>query len=215
VVGRDWERWQAVVAVARLLERHGVEGLEKDVREVMSAYHKETSDLQDHSRVALVLRGLLRCAKLDSSDIRTWQDVSDISAEPLKITASQVVDTLKAIQAEEGEEADDKEGEPGEEGASKPWYHSSRSVGRLLSQLRLKEDRDPSQKRERYRMTSAKDIVHLALAHHIIHIQPQTSELDDATELRCAEMTSHYLPGEMSEMSANVQTSEEDREWSA
>jgi Domain of unknown function (DUF3854) len=215
VVGRDWERWRALVAVARLLERHGVEGLEKDIRKVMSAYHKETSDLQDHSRVALVIRGLLRLANLDGSDIRTSKDVSDISSEPIMITVSQVVDTLKAIQAEEGEEADDEEGEPGEEVASKPWYHSSRSVGRLLSKLRLKEDRDPSHKRERYRMTSPKDIFHLALAHHIVHIQPQTSEPNDATEPRHSEITQHYLPGEMSEMSANVQTSEEDREWSS
>jgi Domain of unknown function (DUF3854) len=215
VVGRDWERWRALVAVARLLERHGVDGLEKDVREVMSAYHKETSDLQNHSRVALVLRGLLRLANLDSSDIRTLQDVSDISSEPLKITASQVVDSLKAIQSEGGEEAEDEEGEPGEEQSSKPWYHSSRSVGRLLSKLRLKETRDPSQKRERYRVTSAKDIFHLALAHHIVHIQHGASEPSDATEPRQSEMTQPLLSGKMSEMSANVQMSEEDREWSA
>ena len=80
-VGRDWERWRALVAVARLLERHGVEGLEKDIRKVMSAYHKETGDLQDQSRVALVIRGLLRRAKLDASDIRALKDISDISSE--------------------------------------------------------------------------------------------------------------------------------------
>ena len=43
ILGRDWERWRAIIAVARLLERHGVEGLEQDMRAVMTAYHARES----------------------------------------------------------------------------------------------------------------------------------------------------------------------------
>ena len=60
----------------------------------------------------------------------------------------------------------------------KPWYDSARSVGRLLSKLRLQEDRDSSQIRERYRVTSAKDVFYLAPAHHIVHLKDETSEPD-------------------------------------
>jgi hypothetical protein len=167
IVGRDWERWRALVAVGRLFERHGVDGLEGDVRAVMAAYHEEKGEIEGMSRVVLVIQALMRVANLKPVDVWTLEDVSDVSPDRCHVTASQVVEALKTILAED----DTRDDEPGDA----QWYHSTRSVGRILSKLRLKEDRDKSTKRERHRITSAQEILQLALAHHIVHLSGETS----------------------------------------
>jgi hypothetical protein len=174
---RDWERWQAIIAMAPLLERHGVEGLEQDMRAVMITYQAETADLEGESRFILVIRGLMRVVHLKPLDVWTLADVSDISPERVHVTASQMVEAIKAIVAGK-EDPDEFQGGHERGKTVKPWYDSARSVGRLLSKLRLQEDRDSSQIRERYRVTSAKDVFYLAPAHHIVHLKDKTSEPD-------------------------------------
>jgi hypothetical protein len=166
ILGRDWERWRALIAVARLFERHGVDGLEREIRQVMAAYHHQQGELEIPSREALMIRALIRLAKLKDVDVWTSMDMMDVSSETLKITASQVVETVKAILAE-GDGS-------GEEDESSPWVNT-RSVGRLLSQLRLKDMRGEPPKRERFRIISPKEILQLALAHHIVHLSEETS----------------------------------------
>jgi len=174
ILGRDWERWRALITVARLFERHGLSDLEEDLRQVMAAYREEKGGLQDTSRVALGIRGLLHIAQLNAQDVWTSRDVLDISSETLHVTASQMVEALKAMHAEDDEENDHEGDEPGERQASTPWYHSARSVGKALSKLRLKEERGEPPKREN-RLVTRKEILQLALAHHIVHLSEETS----------------------------------------
>jgi hypothetical protein len=189
VVGRDWERWRALVAVARLFERHGVAGLERDVRTFMAAYHAEQGELESQSRVILVIRALMCIAGFKVSDVWTFPDVTDVSSARLQVTASQVVETLKGLMSED----DDQDDEAGDQAGATPWFHSSRSVGKVLAKLRLKQDRDTStRQRDRYKVTTPKEILQIAIAHHLVRLSEETSA-----------------------MSGNVQTSEETREWSA
>jgi hypothetical protein len=131
VVGRDWERWRALIAVARMIERHGVEGLERNVRHVMALYHEEKGEIEGTSRIVLVIRGLMRAAHLKASDVWTFTDVSDVSSDRWQVTSAQMVETLKMVMAEEG----DEDNEEGDQEATKAWFRSTRSVGRILSKL--------------------------------------------------------------------------------
>ena len=68
--GREFEPWRALIAVARLLERHGVPGLEGRIRAVMRAYRSEKADLLDGDRTVLVVRALLTLVGDDTSTPR-------------------------------------------------------------------------------------------------------------------------------------------------
>ena len=166
ILGRDWERWRALITIARLFERHGVEGLEQDMRRVLTSYHHQKGDLEVQSRETLVIRALMRLARLKEVDVWTTLDVMDISSETLKVTASQVVETAKGILAE-GDSGDDED-------ESSNWVNT-RSVGRILSKLRLQEQRGDAPKRERFRVINPKEIAQLALAHHLVHLSEETS----------------------------------------
>jgi hypothetical protein len=171
IVGREWERWRALITVARLFERHGVEQLEEDIRLVMAASHGQKDELEGQSRVVLVIRALIRTAGLKDSDVWTRQDVLDVSSETLKITASHIVEVAKGLLAE-GDSGSDED----EEGEASPKWVNARSVGRILTKLRLLEDRASSAKRDRFRLVTPKEIVQLSLAHHIIHLSEETSK---------------------------------------
>ena len=201
VVGRDWERWRAIIAVARLFERHGVKDLEADMRKVLSLYQEEKDELEGTSRITFVIKALMRIAKLKESDVWTFTDVSDVSPEKLKVSASQIADVLKGIITEEQGEGEPVEGDDDE---SLAWVNA-RSIGRILSKLRFKRERDKSRTRGKVRLTTPQEIVQLAIAHHLIHLSNQTSANGEVS-------------GETSETSVNVQTSEEcpdcgGREW--
>jgi Domain of unknown function (DUF3854) len=166
ILGRDWERWRALMAVARLFERHGVEGLEQDIRRVMASYHQQKGGLETQSREMLVIRALMRLAKLKDVDVWTTLDIMDVSSETLKVTASQVAQAVKGLLTEADDGTDDEE--------PSTWVNA-RSVGRILSKLRLQEERGEPPKRERYRHVVPKDVAQLALAHHLVHLSDETS----------------------------------------
>jgi Domain of unknown function (DUF3854) len=190
VVGRDWERWHAIIAVARLFERHGVPNLEADMRAVLSIYREEKDELEGISRISFVIKALMRIAKLKESDVWTFADVSDVSSETLQVSASQIVEVLKDIvTAEQGE----GEAVEGEDDDALAWINA-RSVGKILSKLRFKRERDLSRKRGKFRLITPLEIAQLAIAHHLIHLSEKTSE-GGASE-------------ETSETSRNVQTSD-------
>ena len=65
VVGREFEPWRAIIAIARLFQRHGVDGLEDRMREVMTAYQKEKTDLVFGDRTAQIIKALLAVAGID------------------------------------------------------------------------------------------------------------------------------------------------------
>jgi hypothetical protein len=145
---------------------------------VMAAYHHQQGELEIQSREALVIRALIRLAKLHEVDVWTSMDVMDVSSETLTITASQVVEVAKAILA--------KDDGSGEEDESLPWVNT-RSVGRLLSRLRLKDMRGEPPKRERLRIISPKEILKLVLAHHVVHLAEETSSMSTNVQTSSAE----------------------------
>ena len=49
-MGREFEPWRALIAVARLFEAQGVAGLEAQIRSVMHAYQREKAELLDSDR---------------------------------------------------------------------------------------------------------------------------------------------------------------------
>jgi Domain of unknown function (DUF3854) len=191
VVGRDWERWRAIIAVARLFERHGVQDLEADMRHVLSIYQEEKDELEGTSRIVFVIKALMRIAKLNESDVWMFADVSDVSSETLKVSASQIVEVLKDIVTEEQGEGAPVEGEDDESFA----WMNARSIGKILSKLRIKRERDLSRTRGKFRLITPLEIAQLAIAHHLIHLSNKTSAEGGVSE-------------ETSETSANVQTSD-------
>ena len=60
--GRVLEPWRPLLAVARLMDRHGVSGLEASIRKVMRAYQSERATLMEDDRPALVIRAVLELA---------------------------------------------------------------------------------------------------------------------------------------------------------
>ena len=48
VVGRDWERWRAIMTVARLFEQHGVTDLTSDMLKIMSGYQEQRMTSKGH-----------------------------------------------------------------------------------------------------------------------------------------------------------------------
>jgi hypothetical protein len=166
ILGRDWERRRALITVARLFERHGVEGLERDIRQVMAAYHHQKGELEVQSRETLVIRALMRIAGLPEMDTWTLRDTMDTSSMTLKMTASHVAEMVRVILAEDDSSGDEDE--------SSTWVSTSR-VGRLLSRLRLKDMCGEPPKRERFRLISPQEVLKLALAHHVVHLSEEVS----------------------------------------
>jgi hypothetical protein len=95
---REFEPWRAILAVARLFERHGIEGLEGRMRDLMDRFRKERPEILGEDRTVQVIRALLRLAGI--TDI---SDVSDIGSQEVTVSASEVAETLKVLQEESGE----------------------------------------------------------------------------------------------------------------
>jgi len=149
ITGREFEPWRAVLVVARLVERHGVPDLEKRMRDVMMAFSREKSEILGVDRTMLVIRALLHHA--DISDI---SGVSDVSNGQISVSASGIVESLKALAS-----ADDE--------LDIEWA-SPRSVGRILRRLRLRQERDADRKRCRRWKISKRDLASLAHAYGLM-----------------------------------------------
>jgi hypothetical protein len=156
LVGRAFEPWRALIVVARLLERHGVQGLEGRIRALMRAYQKEKADLLEGDWTTLVIKALLETAfpgilERLASDTSDTSDTSDGLDEELTVSAAQIAETVKCLVAEEGDgEAD--------------WATPDR-IGRIFSQLRLKKDRQSTKQRGRVRTITRRRILALARAY--------------------------------------------------
>ena len=75
-VGREFEPWRAILAVARLLERHGVDQLETRMRHLMNNFREERQNVLDGDRTVVVIQALLQLA-----DIKDISDIMDINSE--------------------------------------------------------------------------------------------------------------------------------------
>ena len=94
VVGRDWERWRAVMTVARLFEHHGVARLMSDMMKIMSTYNEQRDDLEGTSRISYVIQALMRIVGLPDADKWTSADVADMSTVDTHVQASHIVDMV-------------------------------------------------------------------------------------------------------------------------
>ncbi len=130
MIGREYELWRAVLMVARLFERHGVNGLEARIRSVIAAYQVERSELIDTDRTVLVVRAL---RDLVLGDTMTLQPLVTLATgEETELAASRVVDAIKAAA-----EADERDAE---------WATPSR-IGRILKRLRIPQGNRTGTKR--------------------------------------------------------------------
>jgi hypothetical protein len=59
IIGRAFEPWRAVIAVARLIERQGASELEARMRELMRAYQTQKQGFIPADRITLILRAVL------------------------------------------------------------------------------------------------------------------------------------------------------------
>ena len=177
VVGRDWERWRAIITVARLFEQHGVADLTSDMVKIMSGYQEQKDDLEGTSRIVLVIRALMRLVKLPEADKWTRSDVSDMSETRVRVQASQVVDMIKIALQEDSEDEGEGAGEEDEVKQKTARWPNAKAVGILLSKLRLPKDRETSSGRRRHRLISPKEVLQLAIAHHLVHLTNNMSDM--------------------------------------
>ena len=179
VVGRDWERWRAIMTVARLFEQHGVAHLTSDMFKIMSGYQEQKDDLEGTSRIVLVIRALMRLVKLPEADKWTRSDMSDMSETRVRVQASHVVDMIKIALQEDSEDEDEGVGEEDEGKQKTSRWPNAKAVGIILSKLRLPKDRETSSGRARHRLISQKEVFQLAIAHHLVHLTNTMSNMSD------------------------------------
>ena len=135
--GRLYDCWRAPLAVARVMERHGCDGLEARIRSVMACYLSEHRSFQEDDRTAVLIRAICRMVErspsLDGGDIR--------------FSAS---DLAQHIIAEASDEADTE------------WVTSKR-LGRMLRGLRLRQAARTG--RERGWLINAEEAANLAASY--------------------------------------------------
>jgi hypothetical protein len=122
VIGREFEPWRAVIAVARLFDRLGVAGLEQRIRDVMSAHREERPGADEGDWTGDTICALLEL--LAGRDVRDIRDVGDITSEAIDIGAEHVVEQLKLRASDLDTDAT---------------WATSRRVGRLLGRLRYRQ----------------------------------------------------------------------------
>jgi hypothetical protein len=71
LIGRSFEPWRAVMAVARLMEQQGCDGLERRMRAVMRSYQTQKQGFIAADQITFILRGVLTL-------LRDVDDVSDV-----------------------------------------------------------------------------------------------------------------------------------------
>jgi hypothetical protein len=96
LIGRAFEPWRAVMAVAKLIERQGEHGLEERMRHVMRAYQLEKQGLVSVDRVSLVIQAALRMVP-DVADVLTFLGQTP---HVYTFTTSDVVHTMKTLAGE-------------------------------------------------------------------------------------------------------------------
>jgi hypothetical protein len=146
---------------------------------IMSEYQEQKDDLEGTSRIVLVIRALMRLVKLPVADKWTSSDVSDMSETRVRVQASQVVDMIKIALQEDSEDEDEGEGEEGEVKQKPSRWANAKAVGIILSKLRLPKDRETSSGRGRHRLISQKEVLQLAIAHHLVHLTNNMSDMSD------------------------------------
>lgn len=165
-VGREFELWRALMTTARLLEKHGVAGLETRMRTVMRAYQQEKAGLLGEDRIVRVVRALITLMP----DTMDTSDVSDTMTSEVEVSATQIAETIKANDADEAET--DVEAE---QRLQEHWATPSR-IGRILSRLRIQRGRESDKKRSRKWVTTVEELTALARAYGVPHNAADTPD---------------------------------------
>jgi hypothetical protein len=100
-----------------------------------------------------------------------------MSETRVRVQASQVVDMIKIALQEDSEEEDEGEGEEGEGKQKTSRWPNAKAVGIILSKLRLPKERATSSRRGRHRLISPKEVLQLAIAHHLVHLTNTMSDM--------------------------------------
>jgi len=131
VFGRSFEVWRAPLAVARLFERHGVQGLEETIRKVMTDASEEKLD--NSSDYATKVVEILATLTFGLSDVSDVSDDSDVcrEVEVKTVSAKQVSDKIQELTTEE----DDLE------------WATPKRIGWIFNTLRLPKKKDTSTKK--------------------------------------------------------------------
>ena len=132
VVGRDWERWRAIITVARLFEQHGVADLTSDMVKIMSGYQEQKDELEGQRGLSCHSGTYAPCEAARGGQVDK-SDVSDMSDMRVRVQASQVVDMIKIALQEDSEDEDEGEGEEGEVKQKTSRWPNAKAVG-IISQ---------------------------------------------------------------------------------
>ena len=166
LIGREFEPWRPILAVARLFERHGVSGLEERMRVTMRAYQNEKAEIDTGDRATQVIKAILFQNAGDRvTDVSAISDISDVFSEGsalLKIEPSRLKTIIDSLGNEEGFETE---------------WASPKSIGWQLKSLRFKKGRNPStKKRERYWTISAGAFFGLCQAYGVVKSSSRNSD---------------------------------------
>ena len=137
--GRALQPWKAILAVAAWLDDKGVKGLFNRIEKLSWSYQEERTTLELTDLTTLVVRSLCHCANSAKCAI------NNVKPENMKIMAKTDEVTRYARQIAEAEDAD-------------PDWITNKRVGRVLSQLRLKEIPRPGGRGSRIRELTFTDL---------------------------------------------------------
>lgn len=162
VIGREFEPWRAILAVARLFERHGVVGLEGRIRDAMRAYQEEKADLNVGDRTVQTIRAMLYDqigdAALDILDISAVLVILPEGPAELKVHPKKLTETILEIGKREGFDTD---------------WATPRAIGWQLKKLRLKKGRDSgTSDRTRFWKITVDNLIGLGRAYGLIKQSP-------------------------------------------
>ena len=152
-LGREFEPWRAIIAVARLFEKHGVHGLESRMRKVMKDYHREKAEIGTGDWTVQVIKALMAKAGLDDSP--DTKDASDTADTKFEVTAKELADIIKSVPREDDDADTDH------------WATPTR-VGRILRQLRLTYVRSNDRTRSRRWTTTRTEVSGIAQSYALL-----------------------------------------------
>ena len=108
--------------MARLLQRHGVAGIEARIRDVMACYVRERGEDRADDRMLLLVRTLREMVA--TGDIVTCNDINDVRRVGVhRFKASEVPAHLKTV---------------ADQDADTEWA-TSRNIGKMLASLRISQ----------------------------------------------------------------------------
>ncbi len=149
LVGRNFQPWRGIHAIAKWLEESGVQGLYLRMEKLSMDYQMARPELEIADTTRIVIQALCACAisaiKANSAIKNTGQVI---------LTIAEVTDAEKKIMIEEDLDID-------------PSNINNRKTGRILSKLRFPEGSRPGGKGSRYRVIDLKDLAELAESYKV------------------------------------------------